>query len=91
MIPAFVPPTRSESHARNLSRETCMADVINQSTPPTIVETKSGGGGAVMAVIVVVLLLVVAWFVFGGRITQNKTTKVDINVPAQSSGGTKTP
>jgi hypothetical protein len=67
-----------------------MADVNVQSTPPTVV--KSGGSGAVWAVVVVVLLLVIAWFVFGGGLTQNKTTKVEINTPgATGGGGTKTP
>src|SRR3954469_3290850 len=80
------PPTRTVGHARNLSRELCMADVVNNSTPPTVVETRSGGSGAVWAVVVVVLLLVIGWFVFGGGLNSTKTTKIDINTPGASSG-----
>jgi hypothetical protein len=60
-----------------------MADVNIQSTPAS----SGGSSGAVWALVVVVLLVVIGWFVFGGRINQTKTTKVEINVPGAPAGG----
>ena len=63
-----------------------MADVQIQQTP-----SSGGGSGLVWGIVVVILLAVIAWFVFGGGLTQNKTTKVEITTPGASTGGTKTP
>jgi len=70
-----------------------MADVNIQQTPSS--GESRGGSGAVWAVVVVILLLVIGWFIFGGGLTRRSTTRVDVNVPGQTSGGatgaTKTP
>jgi hypothetical protein len=71
-----------------------MADVQIQQTP----DSGSGGGsGLVWGLVVLILLAVIAWFVFGGGLHKTSTTKIDVNVPGASSGGsggsggTKTP
>ena len=71
-----------------------MADVNIQQTPSG---ESRGSSGAVWAVVVIILLLVIGWFVFGGGMHRTSTTKIDVNVPGQTSGGsggggaTKTP
>jgi hypothetical protein len=61
-----------------------MADVQIQQTP-----SGSGGGASwLWALIVVILLAVVAWFIFGGGMHRTSTTKIDINTPGASTGGT---
>lgn len=62
-----------------------MADVNIQQTPSS--GESRGGSGAVWAVVVIILLLVIGWFIFGGGMHRTSTTKVDVNVPGQTSGG----
>ena len=59
-----------------------MADVNIQQTPGGGSSSGSGSGFA-WAIVVIVLLGVIAWFIFGGGIKRESTTKVDINVPGE--------